>query len=135
MRPSVRIVLAAAVVWVGAAAAQEGDRVYPSVRGDPPLGSSGRDGPAIAPLEQQVPTPPTRPTAPDRAPLRGPSGEAEGFSDQPRTGRRGIARDSEGAAFGTIEPNRLGGGTVRDSDGTRRGMIPSPPPRQRYEPR
>ncbi len=62
---------------------------------------------------------------PDRAPLRGDDGTLEGFQDRGRSSFRGIARDTAGEADGTVVPNRSGGGTVRGTDGTRRGMAPS----------
>jgi hypothetical protein len=124
MRPWTGAVLLALGTLVAMPAGAQ-ERVYPSARGEP-LIEPGRRG--LPPADPRL-------RVPDREPLRAPGGEVEGFNDQSRLGRRGVARDRAGTATGTVDPGRLGGGVVRDSDGTARGMAPSGPRQPEFDPR
>jgi hypothetical protein len=117
------------------AAVKAEDAVYPSVRGAP---SAPLDARVQRPVEQTVgpPTAPGRPdptprqgAIPDRAPVRGEAGTAEGTVDPTRS-HRGIARSPAGEAVGTVEPSRSGGGVVRAPDGSVEGFVPSRPSRR-----
>ncbi len=105
------LAIAALVGAVSTSVATAEERIFPSTRSGPG---------AVSP-----PSPAATNQVPDRAPLRDSGGTFRGFHDAGDGRGRGIARETDGRAAGTVVPNRTGGGIIRDSDGTARGIAPS----------
>ncbi len=133
MRPWTVTALVVVMAALAAPAVAQ-QRIYPSSRSELPVAPASPAGSRGEQGERGVPSAEPQRRVPDRARLRAPDGAADGFNDQPRLGRRGVARGRDGTATGSVDPNRLGGGVVRGSDGSARGLVPSPARRQEFDP-